>query len=556
MCLAEVTPYTSRGKASVRMSAIAASCLRFAPVVLLFACGVELPKDTDESHSPGASPLRRLTNTEYDNTVADLLGDTTAPATTFPGETTSTQGYDTFATGLGVSVTHARSLLTAAEALATAAVRDKLTTLLGGCDVATSGEETCVRTFVTTFGERAFRRPLTEAEVARFTQLQASVRATHDFPSSIRLTLEAFLLSPDFLYRVELGERGDQGDVVKPTSFEMASRLSYLFAGSMPDDELFRAARADELQTAAQIERQARRLLELPRARTVFTHFADQWLELRSIVSMQKTANAFPGYDDSLKPLMKEEANRLVDSVVWDGDGDVYKLLTADYSFVNGELASFYGITGVGGEFMRVALDPAQRKGLLTLAGVLASHGKPDQTLPARRGKFVRSKIFCIPVGDPPPGALEMAPQRLPGMTTREYFTLVDQQPACGGCHVPLDGLGYGLENYDSVGRWRTTDLGKPIDSTGEILDTDVDGPFMGGVELADRVAQSADVATCVSRQLFQFAAGRPDGTKDALSMSQLGKHFEEAHHDLRELMVALTQTDAFLFMVSQGAQR
>ena len=287
------------------MTAMAAGCLRFAPVVLLFACGVEPAKDTYESHSPGGSPLRRLTNAEYNNTVADLLGETTAPAAAFPGETTSTQGYDTFATGLGVSVTHARHFLTAAEALATTAVRDKLATLLGGCDVATAGEDTCLRTFVTSFGERAFRRPLTEAEVARFTQLQGSVRATHDFPSSIRLTIEAFLMSPDFLYRVELGERGDQGDVVKPTSFEMASRLSYLLAGSMPDDELFRAARADELQTPVQIEQQARRLLESPRARTVFTRFADQWLELRSIVSMQKNANAFPGYDGpplSLQP--------------------------------------------------------------------------------------------------------------------------------------------------------------------------------------------------------------------------------------------------------------
>ena len=205
---------------------------------------------------------------------------------------------------------------------------------------------------------------------------------------------------------------------------------------------------------------------------------------------------------------------------------------------------------------MRVTLDPAQRKGLLTLPGVLASHGKPDQTLPARRGKFVRTKVFCIPVGDPPPGALEMAPQRLPGMTSREYFTLVEGQAACASCHVPLDGLGFGLENYDSVGRWRTTDLGKPIDPGGEIFDTDVDGPFAGGVELADRVAQSKDVATCVSRQLFQFAAGRPDTIADTQSLLQLGERFDGAHHDLRELLVGLTQTDAFLFMQSQGAQR
>lgn len=496
---------------------------------------------------PGSSPLRRLTNDEYDNTVADLLGDTTAPATGFPGPTTSTVGYDTYASGLGVSSTHAEDYLYAAEALATHAVAD-LSGLLG-CDPASQGEPTCTQSFVTSFGQRAFRRPLTAAEVTRFVGLEATERADHSYADSIRLVLEAFLLSPAFLYRVELGQPGAGGSLVKLTSWEMASRLSYLLIGSMPDAELFRAAGNDELTDPAKVEAQARRLLADPRAHGAFDRFVDQWLELRGIPSMQKEAATFPGYDPSLAPLMKQEANLLVDSVVWNGDGDARKLFSADYTFVNGPLATYYGIPGVTGDtFTQVALDPTQRRGVLTLPGVMAAHAKATQTLPARRGKFVMLKLFCLAVGDPPPNATAVAPHRDPSMTARQYFTLVEQQTACGGCHKVLDGIGFGLENYDAVGKWRTTDVGSPIDPTGQLMGTDVDGNYSGGVGLADLVSKSPEVMSCLAKQFFRFAAGRPETDADTHSLAELGTAFSSHGFDVRELMIAFTQTDAFLY--------
>jgi len=261
------------------------------------------PNAPGATTDPGPSPLRRLTNDEYDSTVADLLGDTTAPATTFPGPTTSTADYDTYASGLGVSSTHAEDYLYAAEALASHAIAN-LASLLG-CDAATQGEQACTQTFVTNFGERAFRRPLTPAEIARFVGLETTARANHSYADSVRVVLEALLLSPAFLYRIEMGQTGQPGSLVKLTSWEMASRLSYLLIGSMPDTELFRAARNDELVDPANVEAQARRLLADPRARDAFRRFADQWLELRSIQSMQKEASQFAGYDSSLAPLMK-----------------------------------------------------------------------------------------------------------------------------------------------------------------------------------------------------------------------------------------------------------
>lgn len=506
--------------------------------------------------NPGTSPLRRLTNDEYNNTVADLLGDTSAPGNTLPGATTSVQGYDTYASGLGVSATHAEGFLAAAESLAATAVKD-LNKLLQ-CDVAAKGEAACVETFITSFGERAFRRPLTAAEVTRFKQLEAQVRGTQPLADAIRVTLEAFLLSPAFLYRVEIGQVAAPGttEFAKPTSWEMASRLSYLFTGSMPDAELFRAARADELITNENIEKQARRLLTTsPRAKDTFRRFYDQWLELRAITSMQKNAASFEGWDESLKPLIKEESNRLVDSIVWDGSGDARLLFSADYTFVNGPLAKFYGVSGVSGDaFVRVNVDPAQRRGILTLPGILASHGKPNETLPARRGKFVRTKIFCLPVGDPPPNAVAMAPQRAPGMTVRQYFTEIEKQPACGACHTGLDGLGFGFESYDSVGRFRTTDQGQPVDATGTLVGTDVDGDFNGGVELSKRIEQSKNAQACIAKQAFRFATGRPETVLDKHSIDLLTAELERASFDIRELLIALTKTDAFLLKPAQGA--
>ncbi len=512
--------------------------------------GADLPPN------PGESPLRRLTNEEYDDTVADLLGDTTRPSKAFPGATTSAQGYDTYASGLGVSAIHAESFLTTAEQLATDAVKNMPALLQ--CDVAAKGEAACVRAFVVRFGERAFRRPLADGEVARFEAFANGKRASgSSLSDSIRLVVEAFLLSPSFLYRVEFGRPGKAGDLVRLDSWEMASRLSYSFTGSMPDEELFRAARGGELEQPENIEKQARRLVASPRAKLVFARFADQWLELRAIETMQKSSESFPGYDVTLRSLMKQESTLLVDSVVWTDKGDARKLFSADYTFVNGPLASFYGIAGVtGNDFVRVNVDPAQRKGIVTMPGVLASHGKPNETLPARRGKFIRTKLFCLSVGEPPPNAVAMAPERAPGMTVREYFTQLGQQPGCGSCHKTLDGLGFGLENYDSVGKFRTTDLGRPVDASGTLLGTDVDGPFNGGVELAGRVAESEAVMTCMARQLFRFATGRPDTGEDARSLAQLGAAFKASSFDVRELFVALTRTDAFTLKVSQGAAR
>jgi hypothetical protein len=516
--------------------------------------GASDPPGSPTRIDPGPSPLRRLTNDEYDATVADLLGDTSKLAVAFPATSTSVAGYDTYATGLGVSADHVEAYLGAAETLATNAVKN-LPALMK-CDP-TKDEGGCVASFVADFGKRAFRRPLTPAEIGRFQKLFADAKTTHSTTDSVRLVVEAFLMAPAFLYRLELASPGTGGSAfVNVDSWAMASRLSYLFLGSMPDAELFRAAAQDELRDRANVEKQARRLLQDPRAKLAFQRFADQWLELRGILSVQKDPTSVPGWDSSLAPLMKEEASRVVDEAAWQS-GDLRTLFTADHTFVNGQLAAFYGMKGVsGGAFTRVQLDPSQRRGILTLGGVIAAHSKNADTLPPRVGKFVAAKIFCRDIGDPPANAAAQAPQRASGTSTRKWFEQIQAQPACGGCHKVLDGIGFGFEGFDPAGRVRTADGTTPVDASGALLGTDVDGPYVGAAELDAKIPASERAMACIAKQIFRWASGRPDTPNDAHSLATLTAAFRDHGYDARELLVALTQTDAFLLRPAQGGSQ
>jgi hypothetical protein len=247
---------------------------------------------------------------------------------------------------------------------------------------------------------------------------------------------------------------------------------------------------------------------------------------------------------------MQTEVNQLVDAVVWDGDGKVSTLLTAPFTFVNDRLAAFYGIAAPAGQgFQRVELDPYQRAGFLTQGAFLATHAKPNQTSPVHRGKFVRQQLLCT-VPPPPPPNLQIQPPSLnTRLTTRERFAEHSQNPFCAGCHKLMDPIGLGFESFDGIGRFRATEQGMPIDDSGELIQTDVDGTFTGPAALGQRLAASADVQACVVTQWFRFGYGRAeDPVADACSLATLNQTFAAAGGNVRELLIALTQTDAFLY--------
>jgi hypothetical protein len=485
--------------------------------------------------SPGPAPVRRMTGFEYDNTIRDLLGDTTAPARDFGAEEEA-NGFNNNAANLVTTSALADKYMRAAEGIAERATAD-LAALLP-CDPAALGEEPCARQFVATFLRRAFRRPATEEEVAAFSELYLLGRAT-DFRTGIAMVIEAALQSPQFLYRIEparIAVTGETeiGDPAPLDAFELASRLSYFLWGTMPDEPLLLAAEEGRLATAADVEREARRLLADPHARDVVAEFHRQWLDYDRVHGVGKDATLFPTWSPAIGALMADETHDFVERAIFEGDGTLGALLTAPSTAIDPELAAFYG--------------PGDREGLLMQGSLLAYNAHSDQTSPVHRGLLVRTRFLCDPV-PPPPAEFEITvPEPAPGSTARERFAQHSADPACSGCHVLMDPLGFGFEAFDGVGRFRTEEAGAAIDVTGMITESDVDGSFAGVEQLAARLSSSDEVARCYSLQWLRYAYGRGESSDDAGSIAEIDAAFAASGGDVLELLVALTQTDAFLY--------
>lgn len=495
------------------------------------------------------APLRRLTRFEYNNTIQELLGITTRPADALPGEEAG-NGFGNDADALSVSrllVDGYRTI--AADAAIQVAGDVRLASALAGCDG--SGNETaCADKFIANFGLRAYRRPLETRETTALQAMFAKGRENRDFAAGVRAVVERVLQSPQFLYRIETGEpvEGD-ANLMRPTPHEMASRLSYLLWGSMPDEALMAAAREGKLRAKAEVRAQADRMLADPRARKVMSQFHMLFLGLAGIDNLARAAQAFPSFKPGMGSLFRMETESFIDDVVWSGPGDLATLLSAPYSFLNGALAQFYGIAGVAGDaFRKVDLDPQKRAGFTTHASVLAATTPGSRTNPIVRGKWIYGKLMCQQIPDPPDGIPE-APEIKPGVSIRERLAMHRDSAACRSCHELLDPVGFGLENYDGVGLWRTSDNGVAIDASGEISGTDVAGPFHGGVELAQRLAVSQDVRSCYVAGWFTYGYGRAESDADACTRAALEQAFSKSNGNVLALVTELTQTDAFLYL-------
>ena len=518
------------------------------------------PESCAGALDPGPSPIRRLTRVEYNNTVYQLLGDTSSPADTFPHDEEAA-GFDNQAAALVVSPLLAEHYMGAAEALAGAHAMTLMGQQTPTCIEPGLDPDSCrveVEAFIRSFGMRAYRRPMTNEEVAVYLDIfdEGTTLGESDYAPEVgvEMIMEGMLQSPHFLYRVEFGMADPvEGDVVALTSYEIASRLSYLLWNTMPDVGLFEAAEADELQTPEQIEAQARRMLNTPRARDAVKNFFRQWLDLDDIEprlsANGKNADIYPGYYDGLLPLWREEIELFIDHVIFEENASVDALFTASYSMMNQELADFYGVTGpVSSEFVRVELDPTRYAGFMTQAGMLALHSKPDRSSPIHRGKFVRETLLCQ-APPPPPDIVPEAPNVDPNQTTREQFLEHSADPLCSGCHRLMDPLGFGFEHFDGIGRYRETEWGLPIDASGEFISTlDIDGPYDGVVEMASTLASSEQVTRCVVQQWFRYGYGRVETDADACSMDRVELDFAASDHDVKELIIALTKTDAFRY--------
>jgi len=423
-------------------------------------------------------------------------------------------------------------------------------------------EAQCGQQFVDDFGLRAFRRPPTAEERAVLVGLFEEGRAAEGLAGGLRMVVQTVLQSPQFLYHVELGspqgpDDGGNADIVALDDYELASKLSYFLWDTMPDDPLLEAAAAGVLSDPEALRLAAERMLDDDRASDALASFHRQWLHLDALEVLEKDPTAYPDFDVALREAMADETTMFADWVIRNDDARLETLLTASYSFPTGPLLDFYGIDpDFYDPTLPVELDPSHRAGLLTHAGVLAMHAHADQSSPVRRGKLVRETILCTPLAPPPPEVDVVPPPVDPNATTRERFDQHRSDPACAGCHVLIDPLGLGFEHYDGIGRWRDTEAGKPIDATGEIVGTkDINGHFDGAIELAEQLAQSEQVRTCLAQQWFTYGLGRAPGEDDTCSFDAMREAFDASDHDIRELLLSMVTTDSFRYRrVGEGS--
>jgi hypothetical protein len=282
----------------------------------------------------------------------------------------------------------------------------------------------------------------------------------------------------------------------------------------------------------------------------VVQFFFDNLLPIGGLSDIQRDPALFPTFSREIGAAMREETQRFLEYEIFEGGGTWPSALTAPYTFVNGPLAEFYGIDGVtGSEFVRASVDPSQRSGFLTQAGVMAGTVPTNHSNPVLRGSFILNKMLCRSISlptDPAVLAMIQVPSDTSGPTARDRFSQHSSQAVCRGCHQFLDPLGFALENYDPVGQFRTEENGVTIDASG--LMPGADEPIVGGVELAQWLAESEEAQACIATHWLKFAYGRNPGPDDACAREQVNEAFEESGYNVKELLVALTQTDAFLY--------
>lgn len=396
------------------------------------------------------------------------------------------------------------------------------------------------------FGRRCWRRPLSEAELERLVGLACSVRERGEtFERGIQLAVQAMLASPHFLFRVEL----DPSEGNRLGDWELASRLSYFLWGSLPDEALFAAAAAGRLRSPDQLAAQARRMLRDDKAVALTESFATQWLQLRRLEEIVPDAARFPSFDEALRHDLATETKLLFHGIVSE-DRPVTEFLTADYTWLNERLAAHYGIAGVkGAHFRKVRLTGAaakQRGGLLTHGSILTVTSNPTRTSPVKRGKYVLENILGAPPPDPPPGVPNLSdePAAVTGATLREQMEQHREDPNCAVCHLEMDAIGFGFENYDAVGAWRESDGPFAIDPSGELPGG---RKFADGAELRFILArQDEQFVRCLAEKLLTYALGRGLEYYDKCAIDGVIEQAAAKGYRFSALVEAVVRSDPF----------
>ena len=506
-------------------------------------------QNPDQGSPIQAAPTWRLTNLEYVNSVRDLLKGV---------KVTTPLDPDGAMAGYRVGQVAGDATVAAYRAAAIEAAAAANVPALVPCDAATitAKPADCAGKLVDALGPKAFRRALDADSRAALLALYTAVSAQYGFETGVRAVLEELLQSPYFLYHLELEEQAKGAGSVKVSGYSMASRLSYLVWGSMPDDALFAKAAAGTLTTAEQIEGEARRLLADPRARVGLFNFYEQWLraDRLSAVKGGKYQNA---YNDAMRASILASFDAQVDASLWSPQNGVNVLLTATQAFVNEQTAPLFGVTGVTGAALQVAnVNPQERIGILAHPAIMGALATEDGTHPIKRGVFVWDQLLCQDLPNPPPD-VPTFPGVPDNLSVRQAFETFTSGQSCMACHRRINPVGFLFENYDALGAYtKVDDNGQPVVSAGTIVgaaaldgsdDPAVNKPTPTAVELAKNMAGSASVAHCLVTQLYRYTTKRHETSADTASIDTLAGAFASTAQSMPELLVGLTTSEAFL---------
>lgn len=424
------------------------------------------------------------------------------------------------------------------NAVVTNGIRDKIVT----CDPASG--DACLRKILGDFGKRAWRRPLVEAEVTELLALVNKVKTAGDpIDQGLEVALRALLLSPHFIFRPEIDVGTTSAAPQALSGYEIASRLSYFLWSSMPDDELFAAAADGSLNDPAGIRAQVERMLDDPKAQALVENFAGQWLQTRALDSHQPDYVLYPEFDDKLREAMRKESELFFQEFLTK-DLPMNDMLTADFTFMNDRLAEYYGadLPGTGEDFVRIDLDIPNRRGLFTQGGILTVTSYPRRTSPVKRGKWALTQILCDSP-PPPPKGVEGLKDVDPTASLRERLEMHRKNEPCKSCHATMDQIGFGMEQFDGIGRFRTEDQGFPVDATGKLPTGET---FDGAIEMGEVLHDDPRFGRCVSTHLLTYALGRKTQQSDGAYLDQMAKDFQDGGYKLKNLIAIIATSEPF----------
>ena len=500
--------------------------------------------------------LRRLNRVEYNYVVRDLFGVGIRPADEFPADDVG-EGFDNISEVLSLPPLLMEKYLDAAEQIAQAVADDEAawTRVFPGLPLMADVREGSVRARIEQLARRAFRRPLVEDESGRLMALfQSARRRQISVKRSLQLVIQAVLVSPQFLFRLEEDRLETAEGPRTLDDYAIASRLSFFLWSSIPDEKLNSHAAAGGLQNADAVADEALRMLQDPKARALVDSFAAQWLELRQLEKVAPDPEKYPAFDETLRQAMVEETSRYLEEIM-STDGSILDLIDSDYTFLNERLARHYEVDGVQGEtFRRVRLPDDRRGGILTQASILTLTSNPTRTSPVKRGKWILENILGTPPPPPPPNVPELddGDMELLG-SLRERMQQHRENPSCAVCHRKMDALGFGFENFDGIGAWRERDGRHAIDPSGELPGNIT---FQKPAELRQILkSNSREFTRCLARKLLTYALGRALSSADRCVVDDIVLAAEKNEHRFSSLIVAIVTSDAFRLTGSTGAK-